>query len=74
MRVALMVEGQEGVSWDEWLALADACERHGLEAMYRSDHYLSTTDAARARAMPGRCSARSRRERRSSGWEHWSPR
>jgi alkanesulfonate monooxygenase SsuD/methylene tetrahydromethanopterin reductase-like flavin-dependent oxidoreductase (luciferase family) len=42
-----MVEGQEGVSWDEWLALADACERHGLEAMYRSDHYLSPTDPAR---------------------------
>jgi alkanesulfonate monooxygenase SsuD/methylene tetrahydromethanopterin reductase-like flavin-dependent oxidoreductase (luciferase family) len=36
-----MVEGQEGVSWDEWLALADACEEHGIEAMFRSDHYLS---------------------------------
>jgi alkanesulfonate monooxygenase SsuD/methylene tetrahydromethanopterin reductase-like flavin-dependent oxidoreductase (luciferase family) len=43
-----MVEGQEGVSWAEWLALADACEQHGLEAMYRSDHYLSPTDPARA--------------------------
>jgi alkanesulfonate monooxygenase SsuD/methylene tetrahydromethanopterin reductase-like flavin-dependent oxidoreductase (luciferase family) len=42
-----MVEGQEGVSWDEWLALADACEEHGIEAMFRSDHYLSQTDAAR---------------------------
>jgi alkanesulfonate monooxygenase SsuD/methylene tetrahydromethanopterin reductase-like flavin-dependent oxidoreductase (luciferase family) len=38
-----MVEGQEGVSWDEWLALARACEEHGVEAMFRSDHYLSTT-------------------------------
>ena len=36
-----MVEGQEGVSWDQWLALADACEEHGIEAMFRSDHYLS---------------------------------
>jgi alkanesulfonate monooxygenase SsuD/methylene tetrahydromethanopterin reductase-like flavin-dependent oxidoreductase (luciferase family) len=42
-----MVEGQEGVSWDEWLALADACENHGIEAMYRSDHYLSPTDPTR---------------------------
>jgi alkanesulfonate monooxygenase SsuD/methylene tetrahydromethanopterin reductase-like flavin-dependent oxidoreductase (luciferase family) len=41
MRVALMVEGQEGVSWDDWVALAEACEEHGVEAMYRSDHYLS---------------------------------
>ncbi len=36
-----MVEGQEGVSWEQWLALAEACEQHGIEAMFRSDHYLS---------------------------------
>jgi alkanesulfonate monooxygenase SsuD/methylene tetrahydromethanopterin reductase-like flavin-dependent oxidoreductase (luciferase family) len=42
-----MVEGQEGVSWQEWLALADACEEHGIEAMYRSDHYLSLSDTSR---------------------------
>jgi alkanesulfonate monooxygenase SsuD/methylene tetrahydromethanopterin reductase-like flavin-dependent oxidoreductase (luciferase family) len=48
MRVALMVEGQEGPSWDDWLALADACEEHGLEALFRSDHYLSQTDPRRA--------------------------
>ncbi|MBA2361574.1 MAG: LLM class flavin-dependent oxidoreductase [Actinobacteria bacterium] len=47
MRVALMVEGQEGVSWDQWLALAEACERHGIETMFRSDHYLSQTDHGR---------------------------
>jgi alkanesulfonate monooxygenase SsuD/methylene tetrahydromethanopterin reductase-like flavin-dependent oxidoreductase (luciferase family) len=41
MRVALMVEGQEGVSWDDWVALAEACEDYGIEAMFRSDHYLS---------------------------------
>ncbi len=29
MRLCLMVEGQEDVSWDEWLALADVCERVG---------------------------------------------
>ena len=34
-----MIEGQEGVTWDEWLALAQACERSGVEAMFRSDHY-----------------------------------
>lgn len=42
-----MVEGQDGVSWDQWLALADACEEHGIEALFRSDHYLSKTDPAR---------------------------
>ena len=40
MRVCLMIEGQEGVTWDDWVALAAACERHGLEGLFRSDHYL----------------------------------
>ena len=48
MRLALMIEGQEGVSWEEWLALAQACEGHGVEALFRSDHYLSGIDSARA--------------------------
>src|ERR687898_703757 len=48
MRLALMIEGQEGVSWEDWLALAQACEEHGVEALFRSDHYLSGTDPARA--------------------------
>jgi alkanesulfonate monooxygenase SsuD/methylene tetrahydromethanopterin reductase-like flavin-dependent oxidoreductase (luciferase family) len=48
MRLALMIEGQEGVSWEHWLALAQACERHGVEALFRSDHYLSPTDPSRA--------------------------
>src|SRR5687767_7789945 len=48
MRVALMIEGQEGVSWEDWVALAQACEEHEVEALFRSDHYLSGTDPARA--------------------------
>ena len=39
MRVCLMIEGQEGVTWDEWVALARAAENAGLEALFRSDHY-----------------------------------
>ena len=39
MRICLMVEGQEGVTWDEWVALARAVEEAGLEGMFRSDHY-----------------------------------
>ena len=42
-----MVEGQDGVSWPEWVALAEACEKHGIEAMFRSDHYLSQTNPTR---------------------------
>ena len=36
-----MVEGQEGVTWDQWLALALAAERAGLDGVFRSDHYRS---------------------------------
>jgi alkanesulfonate monooxygenase SsuD/methylene tetrahydromethanopterin reductase-like flavin-dependent oxidoreductase (luciferase family) len=41
MRVCLMVEGQESVSWQEWLALAKACEESPIDALFRSDHYGS---------------------------------
>jgi F420-dependent oxidoreductase-like protein len=41
MRVALMIEGQEGVSWKQWCDLANACEEHGVATLYRSDHYIS---------------------------------
>lgn len=34
-----MIEGQEGVTWPEWRALAAACEEHGIRTLFRSDHY-----------------------------------
>jgi F420-dependent oxidoreductase-like protein len=36
-----MIEGQEGVTWDQWVALARACEELGYDGLFRSDHYLS---------------------------------
>jgi F420-dependent oxidoreductase-like protein len=44
VQVALMIEGQEGVTWEHWCALADACEKHGVETLFRSDHYISQAD------------------------------
>jgi F420-dependent oxidoreductase-like protein len=41
VRLALMIEGQEGVTWEQWCALAAACEEHGVDTLYRSDHYIS---------------------------------
>jgi alkanesulfonate monooxygenase SsuD/methylene tetrahydromethanopterin reductase-like flavin-dependent oxidoreductase (luciferase family) len=41
MRVALMIEGQEGVTWEQWRALAQAAEEANLEGLFRSDHYRS---------------------------------
>ncbi len=44
MDVCLMIEGQEDVTWEDWRALAAACEEHGVGTMFRSDHYLSVDD------------------------------
>ena len=39
-----MIEGQEGVSWQQWCDLADACEAHGVDTLFRSDHYISQSN------------------------------
>jgi F420-dependent oxidoreductase-like protein len=37
----LTIEGQENVSWDHWVKLAQACEANLFDGLFRSDHYLS---------------------------------
>jgi F420-dependent oxidoreductase-like protein len=51
MRFCLMLEGQEGVSWNQWLAFAGACEAYGFDGLFTSDHYYSVMD------VPGRGSS-----------------
>jgi alkanesulfonate monooxygenase SsuD/methylene tetrahydromethanopterin reductase-like flavin-dependent oxidoreductase (luciferase family) len=41
MQISLMIEGQEGVTWEQWLALATAAEAAELDGLFRSDHYRS---------------------------------
>ena len=36
-----MVEGQEGVTWTQWVGLARTCEAHGIPKLFRSDHYMN---------------------------------
>lgn len=36
-----MIEGQEGVTWEDWVRLARLTERHGFEGLFRSDHYTA---------------------------------
>ena len=53
MRFALMIEAQQGLSYDDQLAIVRRAEDRGFEAFFRSDHYASfpgdskqaTTDA-----------------------------
>jgi alkanesulfonate monooxygenase SsuD/methylene tetrahydromethanopterin reductase-like flavin-dependent oxidoreductase (luciferase family) len=40
MELCVMIEGQEGVAWPQWVAIAQACEEHGVGSLFRSDHYL----------------------------------
>src|SRR5215213_2933877 len=46
-----MIEGQEGVTWEQWLVLAQAVERAGLEGLFRSDHYRSIVRGGEAGAL-----------------------
>jgi alkanesulfonate monooxygenase SsuD/methylene tetrahydromethanopterin reductase-like flavin-dependent oxidoreductase (luciferase family) len=51
MRVCLMIEGQEGVTWEDWVSLARTAEDSGLEGLFRSDHYLGIVGGEPAAAL-----------------------
>ncbi|MFA9446623.1 LLM class flavin-dependent oxidoreductase [Egicoccus sp. AB-alg6-2] len=51
MRVNLMIEGQESVSWPQWQTLAQAAEDAGLEGLFRSDHYQSVQNRTERSAL-----------------------
>ena len=73
--VCLMIEGQEGVTWDQWVALARACEAFGYEGLFRSDHYLAfSRPTSVGRSTRGRRWPRSPRSPNASGSARWSPR
>ena len=44
MELDLLIISQENVTWDDWCALADACERSEIPALFAGDHYISTSD------------------------------
>jgi F420-dependent oxidoreductase-like protein len=41
VRICLMIEGQEGVTWEDWRRLAIAADTGGFDGLFRSDHYVS---------------------------------
>ena len=41
MRIGLMVEGQNDLTWERWLHIAALTERLGLASLFRSDHYFT---------------------------------
>src|SRR5256885_7182936 len=38
LRLALMIEGQEGLTWEHWRRLARTAEDGGFDSLFRSDH------------------------------------
>ena len=39
--LGIMIEGQEGLTWERWRSIADATEQLGYESLWRSDHLFS---------------------------------
>jgi alkanesulfonate monooxygenase SsuD/methylene tetrahydromethanopterin reductase-like flavin-dependent oxidoreductase (luciferase family) len=45
MRFGIMLEGQEGLTWDHWHRIAARVEASGLDSLWRSDHFFSVMGA-----------------------------
>ncbi len=41
MDVAIMIEGQDGLTWDKWQRIARTVEDAGFAGLYRSDHFTN---------------------------------
>ncbi len=47
MKLGVMIEGQEGLTWDRWRAIMARVEELGYESLWRSDHFMSLFGAER---------------------------
>ena len=48
MDFAIMIEGQNGLTWPRWQAIAHAVEELGFAGLYRSDHFTNANPPDRA--------------------------
>ena len=46
LEIAVMIEGQEGLTWERWRALAELAESGGFDGLFRSDHLTGLFGAA----------------------------
>lgn len=49
IEIGIMIEGQEGLTWDRWFAIAERVEQLGFAHLFRSDH-LTALGGQAARA------------------------
>ena len=40
-KLGVMIEGQEGLSWERWKAICEAADTLGFDTLRRSDHFVS---------------------------------
>ncbi len=48
IEVAIMIEGQDGLTWERWQRMARAVEALGFVGLYRSDHFTNATPPDKA--------------------------
>ena len=41
MDVSIMIEGQDGLTWDRWKKIVKAVEDLGFAGLFRSDHFTN---------------------------------
>jgi alkanesulfonate monooxygenase SsuD/methylene tetrahydromethanopterin reductase-like flavin-dependent oxidoreductase (luciferase family) len=41
MDIAIMIKGQDGLTWEYWKRIAHAVEALGFAGLYRSDHFTN---------------------------------
>jgi len=41
MKLSIMIEGQNGLNWDNWKKIVDIAEDNGFYGLYRSDHFTN---------------------------------
>lgn len=41
MKLGVMIEGQEGLTWERWRRIIDTADRLGFDSVWRSDHLFS---------------------------------
>jgi F420-dependent oxidoreductase-like protein len=47
MQLGVMLEGQEGLTWERWRRTMASAEALGFESLWRSDHFTSPLDSSR---------------------------
>jgi alkanesulfonate monooxygenase SsuD/methylene tetrahydromethanopterin reductase-like flavin-dependent oxidoreductase (luciferase family) len=43
MQIGLMLEGQDGLNWDNWKTILDIADNAGYQCVFRSDHFTNAS-------------------------------